>query len=168
MVKISSVLLALIAGCGIAMALPQKESGDAVNYYMHLNTTDGKSICALVSDDLKFRVEEGLFTVTTSDARFTCEVCDVRDISYARQINSGVTEILSGTDGDQPLVAFRSDAIEVSCKGSSNTCGIFSIDGRLVMQREFSDYIRIDVSPWQSGIYIININNHHSLKITVK
>lgn len=160
--------MALIAGCGIAMALPQKESGDAVNYYMHLNTTDGKSICALVSDDLKFRVEEGLFTVTTSDARFTCEVCDVRDISYARQINSGVTEILSGADGGQPLVAFRSDAIEVTCNGASNTCGIFSIDGRLVMQREFSDYIRIDVSPWQSGIYIININNHHSLKITVK
>lgn len=158
----------LLIGCGIAMPFPPTESGDAVNYYLHLNTTDGKSICALVSDDLKFGLDNDLFTVTTSDAKFTCVVSDVRDITYARQINSGVTEILSGVDDRQPCVAFRSDAIEVTCNGSSNTCGIFSMDGRIVMQREFSDYVRIDVSSWQSGIYIININNLHSVKISVK
>ena len=158
----------LLIGCGIAMPFPPTESDDAVNYYLHLNTTDGKSICALVSDDLKFGLNDDLFSVSTLDAKFTCVVSDVRDITYAKQINSGVTEILSESDVHAPVVAFHSGVIDITCAGPANTYCIYSMDGRIVMHREFSDYVRIEVSSWECGVYIININNLYSVKIYVK
>ncbi len=155
--KILRTLLVILTYSGLVL------TGQAQDYSLKIVDLSDLSYIFEVDRNLRVDVADGAMKVTSPDRNIEVQLTDIKSYSYVK--SSGLD---SGPDPTGSLritdrsIAYSAPSTEVS------SYAIFNASGAKVAAGSFAGEVAIDLSNFEAGIYIINIEGLSPVKFVVR
>lgn len=156
----------LSAALGVTALL----AGASINGYKSVvfHNTDGSSFAVAMEDGMTTRVAGGNVTLSCAkgDVVVPCDRLKFWNYS-ASDGDSGLWQGLELVGSDMVGVVLESDRISLHNLPQDSMVGLYSVDGRMIVNARVSEYYEIPTSSLTRGVYVLTYNGK-SLKVAVK
>lgn len=139
----------------------------AKNYILKVSDIGGHEASMIVDDSLVLYAKDNQLILSNSSSTVNFIFPEINHISYQELVTTSIDNIKSAKR--LPNVSISSNSIIISpCDDIEYSYKIFDISGLEKCSGEGNGATQIDLSTFQSGIYILSVDSLPSIKFIIK
>ena len=130
-----------------------------------VTTLDGTTMEYLIDEDTKIKVEKPYLVIETDNVVLNYELENMKNLRYGKKfISDGIEDVI--VENGQPF-QYKDETLFFKDLPENSQVGIFTLDGKTVVNHQCSGEASLSLNSLPSGMYIVKINNE-SYKILKK